>query len=70
MKIWTGSMFNVLARKPEDRARWRIMTSRASPVGGGGNYHTCWHGMCHLVCFFRAENNFWGIACGKITSSD
>ena len=36
----------------------------------GGNYHICRYGMCHFWgAFFRAENKFWGIIFGKITSS-
>ena len=37
---------------------------------GGGNYHIRRYEMCHFWrAFFRAENKFWGIIFGKITSS-
>ena len=35
-----------------------------------GNYHIYWYEMCHFWgVFYRAENTFWGVIFGKVTSS-
>ena len=36
-------------------------------MGGGGNFHTYWYGMCHFLgCLFSGRNKFWGITFGEI----
>ena len=51
-----------------------LVTTPGGGGGGVGNYHICRYAGtgCAIFwgAFFRAENKFWGIIFGKITSSN